>query len=333
MNKETAPRRFGPDFVAGQLDRYGKRPPESRMLSYDLAVLDEYEPWRIWLDEQLDLLPDATAAVFAANLWRDQNFWPNIIELAAGAALRRKSLTVEFERRWGTLTPDWTVLDEAGVPVALVEVLTHSPQLLLQADPAIRLAPDVPLSGPRRSAERRLTLALYFLPQAEREHYRQELLTSAVHRFDLIDRQRNEVSLPRQEWEIAEALREYTRLVKAEPSNPRSGRVAALLDTRRRALRASLDGIARRVKALEAYAEQVAQADDRYRELQQIQALTDGSGDVLDFLARTVRDDFAVAEIEGMTGEAVAVADAFTMALESAKEAAVIALPTRTIAA
>ncbi|MCX4657336.1 hypothetical protein OG249_36355 [Streptomyces microflavus] len=168
---------------------------------------------------------------------------------------------------------------------------------------------------------------------ARAQQAKKAVLTSAVHRFDLIDRQRNEVSLPRQEWEIAEALREYTRLVKAEPANPRSGRVAALLDTRRRALRASLDGIARRVKALEAYAEQVAQADDRYRELQQIQALTDGSGDVLDFLARTVRDDFAVAEIEGMTGEAAAVADAFTMALESAKEAAVIALPTRTIAA
>ncbi|QKW47917.1 hypothetical protein [Streptomyces microflavus] len=128
MNKETAPRRFGPDFVAEQLRRYGKRPPENRMLSYDLAVLEEYEPWRIWLDEQLDLLPDATAAVFAANLWRDQNFWPDIIELAAGAALRRKGLTVEFERRWANLTPDWTVLDEAGAPVALVEVLTHSPQ-------------------------------------------------------------------------------------------------------------------------------------------------------------------------------------------------------------
>ncbi|MFJ5740120.1 hypothetical protein [Streptomyces microflavus] len=168
---------------------------------------------------------------------------------------------------------------------------------------------------------------------ARAQQAKKAVLTSAVHRFDLIDRQRNEVSLPRQEWEIAEALREYTRLVKAEPSNPRSGRVAALLDTRRRALRASLDGIARRVKALEAYAEQVAQADDRYRELQQIQALTDGSGDVLDFLARTVRDEFAVAEIEGMTGEAAAVADAFTSALESAKEAAVIALPTRTIAA
>ncbi|MEV7817760.1 hypothetical protein AB0P05_45245 [Streptomyces flaveolus] len=98
------------------------------MLSYDLAVLDEYEPWRIWLDEQLDLLPEAAAAAFAANLWRDQNFWPDIIELAAGAALRRRGFSVEFERQWGTLTPDWTVIGADGAPVALVEVLTHSPQ-------------------------------------------------------------------------------------------------------------------------------------------------------------------------------------------------------------
>ncbi|MFW3464320.1 hypothetical protein ACN24K_30015 [Streptomyces microflavus] len=114
MNKETASRRFGPDFVAEQraqrrrspticakrFRRYGKRPPESRMLSYDLAVLDEYEPWRFWLDEQLDLLLDTAADVFAANPWRDQNFWPDIIELAAGDALRRKGLAVELERNW-----------------------------------------------------------------------------------------------------------------------------------------------------------------------------------------------------------------------------------------
>ncbi|MEV0875924.1 hypothetical protein AB0I86_32810 [Streptomyces sp. NPDC049950] len=168
---------------------------------------------------------------------------------------------------------------------------------------------------------------------ARAQQAKKAVRTSAVHRFDLIDRQHNDVALPRQEWEIAEALRKYTRMVKAEPSNPKGDKVAALLNTRRRALRASLDGITRRVEALESYAEQVAQADDRYRELQQIQALTDGSDDVLDLLARTVRDDLAVAEIEGMTEEAAAVADAFTTALESAKEAAVIALPTRTTAA
>ncbi|MGW6603144.1 hypothetical protein [Streptomyces sp. NPDC055036] len=154
------------------------------------------------------------------------------------------------------------------------------------------------------------------------------VLSSSVHRFGLIDRQRNETALPYQEWEIAEALRQYTLLVKAEPRNPRSDKVAALLGTRRKALRTSLDGIARRVTALETYAAQVTAADDRYRELQQIQHLTEGSSDVLDLLARTVRDDLAVAEIEGMTGEAAAVAATFTTALESAKEAAVIALPT-----
>ncbi|MFD8476332.1 hypothetical protein ACFV2E_30500 [Streptomyces globisporus] len=163
---------------------------------------------------------------------------------------------------------------------------------------------------------------------ARAQQAKKSVLTSAVHRLDLIDRQHNDVALPRQEWEIAAALREYTRLVKAEPSNPKGGKVAALLDTRRRALRASLDGITRRVSALESYADQVAQADDRYRELQQIQVLTDGSDEVLDFLARTARDDLAVAEIEGMTGKAAAVADAFSVALESAKEAAVVALPT-----
>ncbi|MGW3404631.1 hypothetical protein [Streptomyces zhihengii] len=129
MNTERPPlRRFGPEFVAEQRRRYGKRPPESRMLSYDQAVLQEYEPWRIWLDDQLDFLPEGVAAAFAANLWREQNFWPDVIELAAGAALRRKGFRVEFERKWGNLTPDWTVVGEDGAPVALVEVLTHSPQ-------------------------------------------------------------------------------------------------------------------------------------------------------------------------------------------------------------
>lgn len=128
MNAEQPARRFGPRFVAEQRHRYGKRPPEQRMLSYDVAVLEEYEPWRIWLDEQLDLLPEALAATFAANLWRDQNFWPYVMELATGAALRQRGFGVEFERQWGSQTPDWTVIDERGAPVALVEVLTHSPQ-------------------------------------------------------------------------------------------------------------------------------------------------------------------------------------------------------------
>ncbi|WP_405542712.1 hypothetical protein OG478_13560 [Streptomyces phaeochromogenes] len=127
MMTDRPNRRFGPDFVAEQKGRYGHRRPEGRPLSYDLAVEDAYEPWRAWLDAQLALLPEKDADSYAWNLWKDQNFWSDHIELAAGEALRASGLGVEYERVWGIQTPDWTVLDEDGWPVALVEVLTHSP--------------------------------------------------------------------------------------------------------------------------------------------------------------------------------------------------------------
>ncbi|MFJ6437851.1 hypothetical protein [Streptomyces sp. NPDC091416] len=168
---------------------------------------------------------------------------------------------------------------------------------------------------------------------ARAQQARRTVLGSSVHRRDLVDRQRNQTALPHQEWEIAEALREYSRLTKAEPDIPRSSQVAEVIDVRRQSLAASFRGIGRRVVALERYADQVRRADDRFQELQQIQQLTESSTDVLELLARTVRDDLAVAEIEGMSVQAAAVAAAFTAALESAKEAAAIALPAITEAA
>lgn len=73
---------FGPEFVAAQREKYGHRQPQGRMLSYDQAVEDNYEPWRTWLDEQLVHPPAGETEAFAANLWRDQNFWSYNIELA-----------------------------------------------------------------------------------------------------------------------------------------------------------------------------------------------------------------------------------------------------------
>lgn len=130
MNTDHA-RRFGPDFVAEQLRRFEDRPPERRSLSYDIAVGDEYAPWRDWLDDQLALLPAKEAAAFAGKLWHDQWFWPGIIELGAGAALRAAGQNVDYERAWQGLTPDWTVLGPDGQPQALVEVLTDSPSQAL----------------------------------------------------------------------------------------------------------------------------------------------------------------------------------------------------------
>ncbi|MFF3214120.1 hypothetical protein ACFYYB_26020 [Streptomyces sp. NPDC002886] len=155
-----------------------------------------------------------------------------------------------------------------------------------------------------------------------------DVLKSAVSQQGLIDRQRNEVSLPLQEWEVAESLREYSRLMRRSSKDAQGEKAVDLLEARRRALDLSLASLEGRVAALEAYASQVAEADRRLKELKQIQQLTDGSGDVLDLLARTARDGLAVAEIEGLIGEAAAVAASFGAALESAKQAAVIALPT-----
>lgn len=108
-----------------------------------------------------------------------------------------------------------------------------------------------------------------------------------------------------------------------------SSTVAELLTTRQRVLKTSRQGIERRVAALEAYAEQIAEADARYAEVREIERLAAGSDEFLALLARTAADDLAVTEIEGLTGEAAVVAATFTKALESAKQAAVSVLPSR----
>ncbi|CAM5597852.1 hypothetical protein Sdia_38000 [Streptomyces diastaticus subsp. diastaticus] len=153
------------------------------------------------------------------------------------------------------------------------------------------------------------------------------VMRSRVHRHGLIDKAHNEAALPRQEWELATTLRDYSRLAGAEPGKPAGAEVVTLLQRRRDALRASLDGVERRVVALEKYADQVVEADRRYEEWKQIEELSEDADAVLDLLARTARDDMAVAEIEGLTGQAAAVAESLTTALESARKAAFVALP------
>lgn len=152
---------------------------------------------------------------------------------------------------------------------------------------------------------------------------------SQVHRLDLIDRQRNEVVLPVQVWEIASALREHSRLSANTEADSSSAEVIALQAARRQALRVSRDGVEQRIAALEEHAAQVGEADRRYQELQQIQRLVEGNDEALDLLARTAADALAVAEIEAMSKEAAIVAKTFTTALDRASAAAVIALPTR----
>ena len=71
--------------MAEHRGRYGKRPPECRQLTYDIAVQDGYAPWRQWLDDQLALLPGAAGDTLAGKVWLDEHFWTVNFELAAGA--------------------------------------------------------------------------------------------------------------------------------------------------------------------------------------------------------------------------------------------------------
>lgn len=125
-----ASRRFDQLFVAAHRDRFGRRSPQARQLTYDIAVEPEYESWRLWYDEQLSQLTDVQADGLARRLWLDEHFWPVTFELAAGAALRAAGLDVAYEAVFqeadSRLTPDWTVVASGG-PLAFVEVHTDQP--------------------------------------------------------------------------------------------------------------------------------------------------------------------------------------------------------------
>ncbi|MEU8893938.1 hypothetical protein [Streptomyces sp. NPDC048442] len=150
---------------------------------------------------------------------------------------------------------------------------------------------------------------------------------SQVHQCDLIDRARNDLLLPEAAQDIKDALHAYSRLVREEPDAPQGGVVAELVARRRTTLDQGLQPVTRRIEALEAYAEQTAVADARYREFEQLQQLTDGHDRVLDFLARTTRDELAVTELEGITEEAATIAATLAQALHDAREQAAAALP------
>jgi hypothetical protein len=127
VNDQNAAGRLGPDFVAEHRLKFGKRPPQDRQLTYDIAVEDRYESWQQWLDDQFAQLPAQVADNMARQMWKDKDFWPVNFELAAGAGLRAEGLIVAYEQVWGGLTPDWTVLSEDGKPLGFVEVHTDMP--------------------------------------------------------------------------------------------------------------------------------------------------------------------------------------------------------------
>ncbi|TDB90539.1 hypothetical protein E1264_04645 [Actinomadura sp. KC216] len=133
------------------------------------------------------------------------------------------------------------------------------------------------------------------------------VLGSQAHGAGLLDDVNNAVVLPRQEWAIAAALAEHTRLRRerrAQQPERLSPRVRAMLEPQDRALELSVRSVTRRIEALEAYARRAGEADDAYHESRVLQELPEQNARYRDLLASTVGDEMAGAEIRGMAEDA-----------------------------
>ncbi|NKZ09220.1 hypothetical protein [Actinomadura latina] len=133
------------------------------------------------------------------------------------------------------------------------------------------------------------------------------VLRSRAHGAGLLDDINNTVVLPRQEWAVAGALAEHTRLRRerlAQQPERLSARVRALLDPQDRALELSVRSVTGRIEALEAYARRAGEADDAYHESRVLQGLPEQNARYRDLLASTVGDELAGAEIRGMAEDA-----------------------------
>ncbi|MGW3200843.1 hypothetical protein ACWDBD_41040 [Streptomyces sp. NPDC001118] len=160
----------------------------------------------------------------------------------------------------------------------------------------------------------------------------EQIMDSAVHLLDLVDSARNATGLPVEQWEIAVTLRSYSRLSANEPAYPAGNDAREVLSARRQAMAISLTSIQQRVEALEAYAARTREADRRLRELQQIEHLAQDNEAVLDLVARTARDEHAIADLQSRQG-LQHVDEHLITALSAAREAAVIALPPSAVGA
>jgi hypothetical protein len=120
-------RRFGPEFAAAHREAYGRRLPEQRQLTYDIAAEAEFEPRRRWFDDQLALLPVGHADELARKLWLDEHHWPVTFELAAGAAIRSAGYTAFYEQDHDGKTPDWTAFTPDGELAFIAEVHADQP--------------------------------------------------------------------------------------------------------------------------------------------------------------------------------------------------------------
>ncbi|MBO2446727.1 hypothetical protein J4573_06470 [Actinomadura barringtoniae] len=127
---------------------------------------------------------------------------------------------------------------------------------------------------------------------------------SQVNREGMLDRVDNAVTLPRQEWEIAQVLARQSKLRGEQGEFAESARlpeVEAALRPLREKLELSVEAVTRRVEALERYAERARAADEALKAHRYLERLAVHAHEYDELLADTVRDDLAVPAIERLT--------------------------------
>jgi hypothetical protein len=127
---------------------------------------------------------------------------------------------------------------------------------------------------------------------------------SEVNKEGLLDTVDNEVTLPRQEWEIAQVLARQSKLRREQEAVLEPGgipEVEAAIRPLREKLDVSVRAVTRRIEALEHYAERARAADEAYRAQRHLDALTARAHEYDDLVADAVRDDLALTAIDRLT--------------------------------
>ncbi|GLZ14944.1 hypothetical protein Acsp04_51790 [Actinomadura sp. NBRC 104425] len=159
------------------------------------------------------------------------------------------------------------------------------------------------------------------------------VLQSEVNRAGLLDGMDNALTLPAEEWEIAQTLMTHSRM-REEQRRLRESDLTPLEKSRfapqREALRRSVAAVTERIEALEEYAAHTAAADDAYRR-QRRRAMPppDHSAQILELerrneayeelLARTAAHELAAERIEELAEDAAEVESALRRAGDAAR--------------
>jgi hypothetical protein len=129
---------------------------------------------------------------------------------------------------------------------------------------------------------------------------------SEVNREGLLDTVDNAVTLPRQEWEIAQVLARQARLRGEQRAFLAAGatpEVEAAIRPLREKLDLSVRAVTRRIEALERYAARTRAADEAFRAHRHLETLTASTAEYDELLADTVREDLALPAIERLTDQ------------------------------